>query len=56
MTKSKAVADLSTTSGLACTYQLVDVTDSGTYLESDSSSARPITFVRSIPEKKVKKT
>ena len=54
MTNSEA-ADLSTTSGLAYARQLVDMTDSGAYHESDSSSARPMVFVRSIPEKKVKK-
>jgi len=55
MTNPEAT-DLSKTSGLACACQLVDMTDSGTYHESDSSSGRPIISVRDIPKKKVKKT
>ena len=52
MVDSKIVADLNATPGLASANQLVDSTDLGAYHESDSSSARPVVFIKYIPEKK----
>lgn len=48
--KSKA-AKIDTTSGLAYATQLVDLTDSGTYHESDSSSDKAEIFIKHIVKK-----
>jgi len=52
MANSEAVANINTTSGAACACQLVDLTDPRIYHMNDNSSAEPMVFVKSVPDKK----